>query len=470
MSLKVAYASPLPPQQTGIADYSAELLTHLAEHLDLELFAEEPHRVIPALAGRFPVHPLRTLPERAGRYDAVLYQLGNSADYHGRIYRTLQEVPGVVVLHEYVLHHLVRGLTLVRGDAAGYVEEMRYAYGRSGLALARRSLDTGIPVDVWGYPLFERAVDAALGVIVHSETTRRRVLQSRPLTRIAKIPHHLSLDELPGTPGTPGMPGMPGTPLTREAARAALGLPPDAFLVASFGFVTPVKRLDVALRAFARLRREAPKAQYLLVGDVSPYYDLDAVLKPELREGVVKVGHTELPDFLRYMVAADLAVNLRYPSAGETSGTVVRLLGLGRAVVVSDDGTFSEIPDDCCAKVPLDEAEEETLFAYLQLLYRDGALRHEMGENARRHMAEHATLAGSARAYADFVKEIATAHPVRFSAAPPLAPYPADDVLTDLLAELTAEASDLGVGEGDEELLAGLAEVVVELDLDKPVP
>jgi glycosyltransferase involved in cell wall biosynthesis len=443
MTLRVAYASPLPPQQTGIADYSAELLPHLAEHLELELFTEEPHRVIP---------------ERAGRYDAVLYQLGNSADYHGRIYKILQEIPGVVVLHEYVLHHLVRGLTLVRGDAAGYaayLEEMRYAYGRSGLALAKRSLDTGIPVDVWGYPLFERAVDSARGVIVHSETTRRRVLKSRPETPIAKVPHHLSLDGLPGAAA-----------LTREAARETLGLPRDAFLVASFGFITPVKRLDVALRAFARLRREVPDARYLLVGDVSPYYDLDAILKPELQEGAVKVGHTELPDFLRYMVAADVAVNLRYPSAGETSGTVVRLLGLGRAVVVSDDGTFSEIPDDCCAKVPLDETEEETLFAYLQLLYREEALREEMAENARRHMAENATLAGSARGYADFVKEIVATKAAPFRPAPPLAPYSTDDVLTDLLTELTAEASDLGVGEGDEELLAGLAEVVVDLDLD----
>jgi glycosyltransferase involved in cell wall biosynthesis len=453
--IRVAYASPLPPQQTGIADYSAELLPHLAEHLDLELFAEDPHRVIPELSKRFPIHNLRTLPERAGQFDVLLYQLGNSADYHGRIYRTLLDVPGVVVLHEYVLHHLVRGLTLVRGDAAGYLEEMRYAYGRSGLALAKRSLDTGIPVDVWGYPLFERAVDSALGVIVHSETTRRRVFQSRPETRIAKVPHHLSLDGLPGA-----------ATLTREAARTALGLPQDAFLVASFGFITPVKRLDVALRAFARLRREAPDAHYLLVGDVSPYYDLDAVLKPDLRDGVVKVGHTELADFLRYMVAVDVAVNLRYPSAGETSGTVVRLLGLGRAVVVSDDGTFSEIPDGCCAKVPLDEAEEETLFAYLQLLYQEEGLRWEMGENARRHMAEHCSLAGSARGYADFIKEIAAARPSPFRPAPPLAPYPADDVLTDLIAELTAEASDLGVREGDEELLAGLAEVVVDLELD----
>ncbi|HTQ80046.1 MAG TPA: glycosyltransferase, partial [Thermoanaerobaculia bacterium] len=416
------------------------------------------------LAERFTIHPLRSLPERASQFDAVLYQLGNNADYHGRIYQALlgvSGVPGVVVLHEYVLHHLVRALTLDRGDAAGYLEEMRYAYGRSGLALGKRCLATGIPVDVWGYPLFERAVDAAQGVLVHSEVTRERVLKSRPLTRIARVPHHLSLDELPGA-----------ATLSREAAREALGLPQGVFLVASFGFITPVKRLDVALRAFARFHREVPDSRYLLVGDVSPYYDLDAVLSPELRNGVVRVGHTELPDFLRYMVASDLAVNLRYPSAGETSGTVVRLLGLGRAVAVSDDGSFAEIPDDCCAKVPLDDTEEETLLAYLRLLHRDPALRQAIENNARRHMAATASLESSALGYAELLKEVAASavSPVSpalpFRAAPPLAPYPADDVLTDLIADLSAEAADLGIGEGDGELLSGLAEALVDLDLD----
>ena len=56
-------------------------------------------------------------------------------------YRLALELPGVVVLHEFMLHHLVRGLTLARGDAAGYLDEMRYAAGRSGEMAARRLLD-----------------------------------------------------------------------------------------------------------------------------------------------------------------------------------------------------------------------------------------------------------------------------------------------------------------------------------------
>jgi glycosyltransferase involved in cell wall biosynthesis len=447
--MRLAYFSPLPPARSGIADYSAELLPHLAEHLKIELFVEDGFKVDPALAERFPVHGHRAFPGLAGRYDAVLYHVGNNPDYHAGICRTLLAHPGIVVLHEAMLHHLVRGMTLDRGDAAGYVEEMRYAYGRTGQALAKRSVETGVPLDVWSYPLFERFVDASTGLLVHNEFTVRRVLASRPGTRIARVPHHLSLGDLP----------------SEAEVRAALGIPADAFVVSSFGFITPAKRLGVSLRAFARLRREVPRAVYLLVGEASPHYDFKSVLTPDLAPGVVVVGRTELDDFLRHMLAADVAVNLRHPTAGETSGTLIRLLGIGKPVIVNDTGAFSEIPDDCCAKVPLDDSEEDLLFAYLLRLAQDEPLRRRMGENARRHLAAHHTLEGSARAYAEFVRDTVEAGAQPFRAVPPLAACSEDDVLADLIRDLSTEVSDLGVEEREDDVLRELAGVVVDLGL-----
>ena len=492
--MRLAYFSPLPPQRSGIADYSAELLPVLAQHLSVEPFVDEGVKVAPELAARFPVRGDRAFPAlwESGRYDAVLYHLGNNADYHARAWRMAMRIPGIVVLHEPMLHHLVRGMTLARGDLAGYVEEMRYAYGRTGEALARRSLGSGIPLDPWSYPLFERAVDASLGLIVHNDCTRNRVLASRPEARIVKVPHHLSLgaqglwgsspEQATGRAAVQAPEGAAQGEMDRRALRARLGLPAAGLLVASFGFITPAKRLDVALRAFARLRREvAPDALYLLVGDVSPYYDFANVLTPELSAGVVRVGHAELPQFLRTMAAVDVTINLRYPSAGETSGTLIRLLGLGKAVIVSNTGAFAEIPDGCCAKIDLDAAEEELLFATLRALATDPELRWRMGENARRHIAAHHTLAGSARAYADWVREIVALRPEPFHPVPPLAPYPPEDVLSDLAAAVAAEAVDLGAGRGgredtdekdakdgtdtEEELLRTVAAVIVELEL-----
>lgn len=455
--MRIAWFSPLPPMKSGIADYSAELLPHLAEHCEVELIVEEGSRPDPALAGRFPVHGHRALPGllARGRFDAVVYQLGNNRDYHAAIYRTMLDHPGVLVLHEYVIHHLVRDLTLYSGDAEGYIREMRYAYGRTGEAMARRCLATGVPLDPWSYPLFERAVDSSLGVIVHNQVTRDRVLASRPLTRMAVVPHHLSLGDVPE--------------VSFEAARAAVGLAPGDFAVATFGFLTESKRPRVLLSAFARLRREWPNARLLIVGEVSPHFDFERVFKPGLREGVTVTGRLDLDRFLLYMQACDVAVNLRHPTAGETSGTVIRLLGMGKPLIVNDTGSFAEIPDDCCAKVDLDDTEEDLLLAYLRRLAGDEPLRRRMGENARRHMAAYHSLAGSARGYAEFLREILESGARPFRAAPPLLDYPVDDLLSDLVRDVTAEMADLGVAEGEDGLSREIAAALVELDLDEPV-
>ena len=451
--MRIAWFSPLPPQATGIADYSAELLPALQRHLDVDLFLEPGCRPQRALTERFPVFPLQEYRRRAGRYDLALYQLGNNPEFHGGIYRALLEHPGVVVLHEYMLHHLVRGLSLAGGNPTAYLEEMRYAYGTTGSGLARRALDTGTPLDIWSYPLFERAVDASLGVLVHNRTTRDRLLASRPAALVEVVPHHLSLEALPAQADT-------------AAFRQHWGVPAGAPLVASFGLVTPQKRVGTALAAFARLRREVPEARYLLIGEVSPHYDLEGLLARHGREGVVVTGRVELPELLLAMAACDVAVNLRHPSGGETSGTCIRLLGLGRPVIVSEHGWFAEIPDDCCAKVALDELEEELLAASLVRLASDPALRRAMGENARRHMAEHHSLAGSVGGYVRFLERVGAGVEPPLRPAPPLLPLAADDVAGRLAAELGRELADLGIDERDPEGLERVAGAVVELGLD----
>ena len=99
--MRVAYYSPLPPSRSGIADYSALLLPALEERMD----------VVVAKPGRF---------RRAPKADVALYHVGNDPNEHGWIVDALRKRPGIVVLHEFVLHHLVSGVTLARGDVEGY--------------------------------------------------------------------------------------------------------------------------------------------------------------------------------------------------------------------------------------------------------------------------------------------------------------------------------------------------------------
>ncbi|HEX5757757.1 MAG TPA: glycosyltransferase, partial [Thermoanaerobaculia bacterium] len=251
-----------------------------------------------------------------------------------------------------------------------------------------------------------------------------------------------------------------GAPAASDPAtlRARLGVPPDALLIAAFGYMTRAKRLDVALRAFARIAARHPQACFLVVGEVSKDYDVPALVPEALRPRVLLAGRPELPDFLGFMAAADLAINLRWPSAGETSATLIRLLGMGKPVIVTDAGSAAELPAGTCAKVPPDETEEELLAAYLDALAADPGLRRAIGEAGRRHVAAHHRVEQTAAAYAAAVEAILAAGARPRPAVPPLAPYPPEDLLSDLIAEATADAVDLGAGEDEDELLQALAE------------
>src|SRR5712692_9770924 len=99
--MRVAFFSPLPPAKSGIADYSAAVLEHLDKSIEVETFASKTDGLPAAFD--------------ASRYDVCVYQLGNNP-YHGFVYEAAMEHPGVVVMHEANLHHLIADLTICRNN------------------------------------------------------------------------------------------------------------------------------------------------------------------------------------------------------------------------------------------------------------------------------------------------------------------------------------------------------------------
>lgn len=455
--MRIAIAGPLPPSTSGIADYTASLAAPLARLAEPTLYFEGREGPATPPAG-LECRPLADLPRAldAGRHDLVVYQIGNSAGHHEATYRLLLERPGVVVLHEYMLHHLVRELTVVRNDAEAYVEEMRYAAGRSGYVAARRLLDTHYPIDTWAFPLFERVVDRSLGAVVHSDFARRRVLASRPLARVAAVPFPVDVDAL-----------APPDVAARARARRAVGVGEDELLIASFGFVTPQKHLEPPLAAFARYRRENARARFALVGEVSPHYDLDELLGRLGREGVSVTGRVPASTLHDWMLACDVAVNLRHPTGGETSATLMSLLALGRACLVTDAGSFAELPEGVVARLQAGPEEEEHLLALYRRLAGEPELGAAMGRAARRFVAAGHALEIAAGALHAFLAEVVATPRAPEPAVPPLAPWNPDDPWTALLASLGADLADLGIGEGDPQALEEVAARLVELGLDR---
>jgi glycosyltransferase involved in cell wall biosynthesis len=320
--VKVAYYSPLPPETSGIADYTALLLPALRERIDVEV-----------------VKRGRTKPPRGT--DVSLYHIGNSPEAHAWIVDALRRRPGVVVLHELVLHHLIAGMTIGRKDGPGYLDAMERDSGLAGRLLAHGVLEGRVP-PLWetrpeDFPLAGEILDRATALIVHScyvAEGARRLGYDGPLH---VIPH-------------------PAWPAPRTAPVEVGGAP----LVGCFGHLNASKRVPQLLQAF-RLLPES--ARLLLVGPVSPRYDLDAALERWGGERVLREEYVPEARLWSLMAACDVVVSLRAPTMGETSGTVMRALSLAKPLVVSDVGWFSEL--EGAARIPPGEGEVEALAAAL---------------------------------------------------------------------------------------------------------
>ncbi len=385
---RIAYFSPLPPARTGIADYSRELIPHLAQHARLTLFVESPEQVDASLRKSWPVQPLSAYPAQRWEYDIALYQMGNSM-YHDAMYPVLLRYPGIVVLHDYILHHFIAHRTAGQNHFPAYVREMGYALGAEGVRWARAIRQGQRPWPLFELPLNDRLLDVSLGVLVHSSSVRDEIARRRPTLPVAAVP-------------------APITPYPAPAARRAVpGWPPDAVIFASIGQVTVIKRVDQALRALARVRESVPQARYLIAGEwLQAEIDMPAMVREMGLEEVVHCTGfvADWDEFVAWIATADVVVNLRNPTVGETSATALRALAAGKPLIVFDHGWYASLPDEVCFKIP--PGDEQVLSEAMLQLATDASRRSEMGQQAARYAAQMHAPARTAEAYIDFIRAI----------------------------------------------------------------
>ncbi|HEX8986282.1 MAG TPA: hypothetical protein VF767_12630 [Bryobacteraceae bacterium] len=357
--MKVGYFSPLPPARTGVADYSAMLIPALREVCEVALCAEDA--------------------------DICLYQLGNNL-LHRDIYELALRRPGVAVLHDAVLHHFFLGML----DRDAYVEEFVYNYGefRRGHALAlwearRRS---GHDPRYFEYGMLRRVAERALAVVVHNPAAARIVERHVPGARVAEIPHLFAAAQEP--------------PAGEIAAwRARHGVAPGMFLFGVFGYLRESKRLHTVLRAVERARALGAPAALLVAGDFVSG-DLECALKPMLEAPyVLREPHSSPARFLLLTGAVDACVNLKCPTAGETSGITIRLMGIGKPVLISEGEENARFPRDACVRIDPGVAELPMLVEYMVWLTEHPRQAREIGRRAAAHIADHHAPARVARAY-----------------------------------------------------------------------
>lgn len=353
----LGFVSPLPPVRSGIADYAADLLAAFRSEVDLVTYA-----------------PARAREAFSAGHRAVLLQVGNDPLHLPSVEAArgnARRVPTVLVLHDYSLHHLFAAGYLDAGRLEEYARELERAHGARGRELGARAL-AGERVPVWDlapweWPMSLGVVSDASAVIVHSRLVRGALLRERPEVPVFEVPHLVA----------------PAPAHGRGEARAALGLPTDRVVAATLGIVTPAKRVGKLLEGLALL--PAGRRPLLVVGGAVGPDDplLAAVRERGLEDDVRITGYLSDVDFWRLARAADVCVNLRFPTVGETSGAVCRLAGSGLPVVVSDVGWFRELPESFATKVPVGAGEAEAIAKALDALTADGDVRRRRAEAAR---------------------------------------------------------------------------------------
>jgi glycosyltransferase involved in cell wall biosynthesis len=363
--MTVGYFSPMPPARTGVAEYSAALLPALKELCEVRM--------------------------NASSADVCLYHIGNN-ELHRFIYRTAFERPGAVVLHDAVLHHFFLG-SLRRDE---YISEFAHNYGEWSRGLAgqlweNRARSAQDPL-YFNYPMLRRIAETAKVVIVHNPAAAHRVREHAPEAKISKIPHLYAPPALP-------------PPSAALRWRERHGIAPGTCLFGVFGHLRESKRLASVLGAFERVRESGCDVALLIAGDFVSR-DLEQAVAPALsRPGVLRRPHVPEAEFWLMAMAVDACVNLRYPAAGETSGIAIRLMGLGKPVIVSAGEESERFPEPACLKVDCGVAEQAMLAEYMKLLATAPGTGWEIGLRAAAHIAANHGVQTVAQRYFEVLCE-----------------------------------------------------------------
>ena len=420
--MRIAWFSPLPPNRSGIASYSAELLPRLVAH-EIEAFVDDSAGQDPAdrIAdmGGVTVRGAHDFPWRHALrpYDAIVYHVGNDR-CHDYLWPYMVRYPGLVVLHDGQLHQ-ARAQALIRQHReADFRAEFAYCYPDLSPLLADLVVAGLGGTLCYFWPMVRVPIESARLIAVHNAYLARELAEEFAGKPIRAI--HL---------GVPDPLASVTTPVGEVRRRH--GIPDGAVVFGSFGRVTPEKGLSGVVQALAQVAPALPSIRLLIVGEVPPYFDLMAEARQwGVADRVIETGYVDDDALPEYLSAVDVCLNLRWPTGRETSAAWVRCLGAGKPTMITDlvhltdvpsldlrsmnvAGTTSAAQEPVCVHVELVDGAHMLRLA-LRRLTEDAGLRARLGRAARRFWETESTLGLMARDYERVLAEAqAASDPVR---------------------------------------------------------
>lgn len=393
---RLAFVSPLPPCESGIADYSAELLPELARYYDIDLVTPQEGVTDVWAHANFPCLTPEQFGRHHRRYSRVLYQVGNS-HFHSHMFGLLERRPGTVVLHDFFLSGILNYLQQSLAEPGVFDRALYQSHGYPALSMVQ---EHGHTEATKCYPANFGVLTQAQGIIVHSEHSR--ALADRFYGR------GFSADWscLP-------LLRAPKRLVDRALARSRLDIPQAARVTASFGFIAATKLNNELLEAWLASQENEPDSYLIFVGrnslDESGQRLVRRIEASPAGKRVRITGFVTAEQYNLWLAAADLTVQLRGGSRGETSAAVLDCLVAGKPLICNAHGSSAELPAEVAWRLPDNFAIAELADAIRQLL-GDPERARQLGERARYYCERHSPATVAAR-YAEVIEYQAQHHP-----------------------------------------------------------
>jgi glycosyltransferase involved in cell wall biosynthesis len=396
--MKIAWVTPFS-EKSAIAKVSQLVTAELARHIQVDIWHPEAPDLRETSLHRIPFTPGSSY-SLLGTYDLVVYSMGDHFEFHREVFSAMRHVPGVVVLHDFVMHHFFGPYYLQElQDVRAYVAAMHRLYGPQArrtaedAAIGKRSWPWETD-EVMEYPFFEPAVEGAYGVVTHSEFLRERVekVYAGPVKKISLAYEAGRVDS--------------------RYSREELGVPDDNVLAVTVGRVNPNKRIHNVIEVLGREPELGRKLTYAVIGQCeSGYRDelVGAIRRHKLQNTVLLLGYTPDDRLTSYLANADFCINLRHPAMDGGSASLAEEMLHGKPVLVMDAGCYSEVPDDCVVKI---NPEREELAGTLKRLTGDSGWRHEVGGRGQQFAEATFRAQRYANDFLAFIDEVKSAMPV----------------------------------------------------------
>lgn len=388
--MKLALFTPLNPVKTGISDYTEEMLPALSRYFDIDIYIDKGYQPQnQELLSAFRVIPFDPNTFDPSAYTEILYHMGNYYRGHHYIYACLEKHPGITVLHDYVMQGFYAERFEATGEFSPYRNLLTKYYGEKGKEIADQIIDRS-RIPIWeseasfDFPLNEEIIEFSKGLIVHSRFIQKKV-QAITKKPVVKINHH----------------GHIIKKIDSAAVKRKLGVKPDELLICSAGFVNKNKRYGIILAALDELK-EIP-IKYVIAGKDRGQL-LKNYISPSQNQNIIVLDHLPLTELEQLIGTADICINLRYPTMGESSGSLLRMMGYGKPTLVSNYGSYTDFPNYSVLKINPDIDEKEMIKKFVRALAADDDFARSLGREAANYVQTECGIEKCAKEYSRFIR------------------------------------------------------------------